>query len=249
MPDTLIILPTYNEAQNLPRLVRQLRESVPDAAILIVDDGSPDGTGAIADSLTAAYRDLHVLHRAGREGLGAAYRAAYAWALQRDYDTVVQMDADGSHQPTDLPALLVAASDHDVVVGSRWVRGGGVVDWPLKRMLLSRAGSTYARIMLGLPFADITGGFRAFSTRALRAIDTASVHSRGYSFQIEMLMRANDRGMSIREVPITFVEREFGESKMSGSIVKEALAAVTRWGWERRVHGEQPLARSSVAAR
>jgi dolichol-phosphate mannosyltransferase len=249
MSGTLIILPTYNEAQNLPRLVGQLRASVPDAAILIVDDGSPDGTGAIADSLTAAYRDLHVLHRAGREGLGAAYRAAYAWALQRDYDTMVQMDADGSHQPTDLPALLAAAPDHDVVVGSRWVRGGGVVDWPLKRMLLSRAGSSYARVMLGLPFADITGGFRVFSAKALREIDLASVDSRGYCFQIEMLMRANDRGLSIREVPITFIEREFGESKMSGSIVREALSAVTTWGWQRRILGQQPLARSSVAAR
>lgn len=241
MSETLIILPTYNEAQSLPRLIRQLRESVPDAAILVVDDGSPDGTGDLAEGLTASYRDLYVLHRAGREGLGAAYRAAYAWALDRGFATLVQMDADGSHQPTDLPRLLAAARDHDVVVGSRWVRGGEAVHWPAKRMLLSRAGSTYSHVMLRLPFKDITGGFRVFSAHALRAIDAASVDSRGYCFQIEMLMRANDAGLSIIEVPITFVDREFGESKMSGGIVREALFAVTAWGVQRRLGGQRPV--------
>lgn len=237
MPETLIILPTYNEAQNLPRVVRQLRAAVPDAAILVVDDDSPDGTGTIADDLARAHRDLHVLHRPGRNGLGAAYRAAYDWALDRGFDTLVQMDADGSHQPADLPRLLAAALNSDVVVGSRWVRGGGAVQWPFRRMLLSRAGSSYAHVMLGLPFKDITGGFRVFSARALRDIDAASVDSRGYCFQIEMLMRANDAGLSITEVPITFVDRQFGESKMSRSIVREALAAVTAWGWQRRTGG------------
>jgi len=237
MPGTIIILPTYNEAQSLPRMLRQLHAAVPDAAILVVDDNSPDGTGTLADELRASYRHLHVLHRTGREGLGAAYRAAYVWALDRGYDTLVQMDADGSHQPTDLPRLLVAALHADVVVGSRWVRGGGAVQWPVKRMLLSRAGSSYAHLMLGLPFKDITGGFRVFSARALRAIDPASVDSRGYCFQIEMLMRANDAGLSVTEVPITFVDRQFGESKMSGGIVREALLAVTAWGWQRRTGG------------
>jgi dolichol-phosphate mannosyltransferase len=235
MPETLIILPTFNEALNLPGLLRQLRESVPDAAILVVDDNSPDGTGELAEGLRTTYPELHVLRRAGRAGLGAAYRAAYDWALERGYRTLVQMDADGSHRPADLPAMLAAATTLDVVVGSRWVPGGGVVNWPLGRMLLSRAGSRYARVMLSLPFRDITGGFRVFSADALRAIDTASVDSRGYCFQIEMLMRANDAGLSIVEVPITFVERVYGESKMSGGIVGEALAAVTVWGWRRRV--------------
>jgi len=237
MPETLIILPTYNEAQSLPRLISQLRAAVPDAAILVVDDGSPDGTGDIADALRHRYLDLHVLHRAGREGLGAAYRAGYAWALDRGFDTLVQMDADGSHQPTDLPRLLAAARHHDVVIGSRWVRGGAAVHWPAKRMLLSRAGSSYAHVMLGLPFKDITGGFRVFSAHALRAIDAASVDSKGYCFQIEMLMRANDATLSIAEVPITFVDREFGESKMSSGIVREALLAVTSWGMQRRLVG------------
>jgi dolichol-phosphate mannosyltransferase len=247
MSETLIILPTYNEAQSLPRLLRQLRAAVPDAAILVVDDASPDGTGAIADDLRHSYRDLYVLHRTGRNGLGAAYRAAYDWALDRGYETLVQMDADGSHQATDLPRLLAAAAHHDVVVGSRWVRGGGAVHWPMKRMLLSRAGSTYAHAMLGLPFKDITGGFRVFSARALRAIDASSVDSRGYCFQIEMLMRANDAGLSIAEVPITFVDREFGESKMSGGIVREALLAVTAWGWQRRLGGHSRPVPAGVA--
>lgn len=234
MPEILIILPTYNESLNLPTLLRRLRDAVPDAAILVVDDNSPDGTGELADRLRADYRDLHVLHRPGRAGLGAAYRAAYDWALERGFSTLVQMDADGSHRPTDLPRMLMTADRYDVVVGSRWVAGGGVVNWPLRRMILSRAGSLYARIMLGLPFRDITGGFRVFSAHALRTIDTASVDSRGYCFQIEMLMRSHDAGLSIAEVPITFVEREFGESKMSGNIVSEALLAVTSWAWRRR---------------
>ncbi|CAN5369175.1 hypothetical protein BH11ACT4_BH11ACT4_04730 [soil metagenome] len=241
MLDTLIILPTYNEAQNLPRLVAQLHDSVPEAAILVVDDGSPDGTGALAEGLRSNYRDLFVLHRAGREGLGAAYRAGYAWALDRGFDRVVQMDADGSHRPSDLPRLLAAAAKHDVVIGSRWVTGGEAVNWPAKRMLLSRAGSTYAHLMLGLPFKDITGGFRVFSVDALRTVDAASVDSKGYVFQIEMLMRANDAGLSIAEVPITFVDRQFGESKMSGSIVREALTAVTAWGFQRRVVGPRQV--------
>ena len=225
MSGTLIILPTYNEAQSLPRLVRQLHAAVPDAAILVAND------------LRVSIPDLHVLHRAGREGLGAAYRAAYSWALDRGFDTLVQMDADGSHQPTDLPRLLEAARHADVVIGSRWVHGGEAVHWPAKRMILSRAGSTYAHIMLSLPFKDITGGYRVFSARALREIDAMSVDSKGYCFQIEMLMRANDASLVIAEVPITFVDREFGESKMSGGIVREALTAVTLWGLQRRLGG------------
>ncbi|MEP6480558.1 MAG: polyprenol monophosphomannose synthase [Rhodoglobus sp.] len=233
MSGTLIVLPTYNEALSLAKLVPQLRAAVPDAAILVVDDDSPDGTGAVADGLHEADGNVHVLHRTGRGGLGAAYRAGYGWALDRGFETLVQMDADGSHRAVDLPGLLAAAESHDLVVGSRWVRGGAAVQWPLKRMLLSRAGSTYAHVLLGLPFKDITGGYRVFSARALRAIDATNVDSRGYCFQIEMLMRANDAGLSIVEVPITFVDREFGESKMSGGIVREALQAVTRWGWQR----------------
>lgn len=238
---SIAVIPTYNERENIQLIVGRVRHAVPDVHILVVDDSSPDGTGQLADELAAADDHVHVLHRAGKEGLGAAYRAGMAWALDAGYDVVIEMDADGSHRPEDLPRLLAALrtptsdddsdSGADLVLGSRWVSGGGTENWPLQRRLLSRSGSAYARLALGVPFRDVTGGFRAFTADALRRIRFDEVQSQGYCFQIDMLRRAYNEGLSIAEVPITFVEREFGASKMTGSIVVEAMMRVTAWGF------------------
>ncbi|HEX7834194.1 MAG TPA: glycosyltransferase family 2 protein [Pseudolysinimonas sp.] len=230
MTRTVVIIPTYNERVNLREIVRRVHDWVEGAHVLVVDDASPDGTGALADELSAGDPRIHVLHRAGKAGLGAAYRAGFAWALERGYEQVVEMDADGSHDPAHLPALLAALAEADVVLGSRWVAGGGTEGWPLRRRFLSRGGSAYARLMLRLKQRDVTGGFRAYRADALRRIDPATVDSQGYSFQIELLWRASQQGLRITEVPITFVERVHGESKMSSAIVVEALVRVTRWG-------------------
>jgi dolichol-phosphate mannosyltransferase len=208
---------------------------VPDAHVLVADDNSPDGTGDLADALAAADDHVHVLHRKGKEGLGAAYLAGFAWALERGYEVVVEMDADGSHQPEQLPDLLRRLRDADVVLGSRWVPGGRVVNWPLHRKLISRGGTTYARLALGVGIHDVTGGYRAFRTSALRALDLHDVASQGYCFQIDLAWRAVQRGLRVAEVPITFVERERGESKMSGAIVQESLVLVTSWGIRHRL--------------
>ncbi|MDR6972088.1 polyprenol monophosphomannose synthase [Leifsonia shinshuensis] len=253
---TLVVIPTYNERDNLATVVARVRRSVPGIGILVVDDGSPDGTGDIADALAAADDRIHVLHRRSKEGLGAAYRAGMRFALDAGYEAVVEMDADGSHRPEELGTLLAALrrpsspDGADLVLGSRWVPGGGTVNWPLRRRMLSRGGSAYARIALGVPARDITGGYRAFTAEALRRIRIEEVQSQGYCFQIDMARRAFDEGLRIVEVPITFVERELGASKMTGGIVLEAMARVTRWGIERRtgVRGTstRPL-RESVA--
>ena len=227
---TLVIVPTYNERDSLPVLVSRVRAATPEVDILVVDDNSPDGTGDIADGMAAGDDHVTVLHRAGKEGLGAAYLAGFSLAFERGYDAVVEMDADGSHRPEDLPALLAALEDADVVLGSRWVPGGSVVNWPRSRAFLSRGGNAYARIMLSMPLRDATGGFRAYRTAALRALDLDSVESQGYCFQIDLAWRALQRGFTVREVPITFVEREQGTSKMSNRIVAEALLRVTEWG-------------------
>jgi dolichol-phosphate mannosyltransferase len=233
---TLVIIPTYNERENIGSIVGRLRASVPEAEVLIVDDGSPDGTGEIADALAATDENVSVLHRSGKEGLGAAYRAGMRQALDAGYDAIVEMDADGSHQPEQLPALLGALRSvdspdgADVVLGSRWVDGGGVVNWPARRRLISRGGSAYSRIALGLPVRDVTGGYRAFTADALRRLHFERTESQGYCFQIDMTRRAYDAGLSIVEVPITFVERERGASKMGGGIVVEAMLRVTLWG-------------------
>ena len=226
----LVIIPTYNESESLPGVLEWLRRAVPDAHVLVADDNSPDGTGALADALAAKDDHIHVLHRAGKEGLGKAYLAGFAWALERGYDVIVEMDADGSHRPEELPRLLAQIPHADVVLGSRWVPGGAVVNWPASRRGLSQGGSLYTRLALGIPTRDATGGYRAYRATALRELDLETVESNGYCFQIDLLWRALQRGLVVREVPITFVEREAGTSKMSGRIVREALVNVGRWG-------------------
>lgn len=226
----LVIIPTYNESESLPGVLERLRRAVPDAHVLVADDNSPDGTGALADALAAKDDHIHVLHRAGKEGLGKAYLAGFAWALERGYDVIVEMDADGSHRPEELPRLLAQIPHADVVLGSRWVPGGSVVNWPASRRVLSQGGSLYTRLALGIPTRDATGGYRAYRATALRELDLETVESNGYCFQIDLLWRALQRGLVVREVPITFVEREAGTSKMSGRIVREALVNVGRWG-------------------
>ncbi|MCC3269378.1 polyprenol monophosphomannose synthase [Arthrobacter gengyunqii] len=231
----LTIIPTYNEIESLPKTLQRLRLAVPDSDVLIADDNSPDGTGAYADEIAAKDPQVHVLHRKGKEGLGAAYIAGFRWGLERDYDILVEMDADGSHKPEQLPLLLAAAeSGADLVIGSRWVPGGSVVNWPLHRKILSRGGSTYSRLMLGIGVRDITAGFRAFRRTTLEQLDLSAVESVGYGFQVDMTFRVARLGLRIQEVPITFVEREFGASKMSGNIVFEAMANVTKWGMRAR---------------
>ena len=234
MKRTLIIIPTYNESANLEPLVTSLRDHAADADILVVDDASPDGTGEIADRLA---RDpaIHVLHRAGKEGLGVAYGAGFAWGLQRpEYDWFVEMDADGSHRPAELRRLRNAAYAADLVIGSRWVPGGRVLDWPRTRQLISKSGTAYARVMLGLPVRDATAGYRVLSRRALEAASLETVASHGYCFQIDLTRRIHEAGLPIVEVPVTFVERQYGASKMTTGIVAEALWRVTVWGLERR---------------
>jgi len=231
----LVVIPTYNEAENVEPIVTRLRGSTPNVDVLIADDASPDGTGAIADRLAAGDDRVHVLHRSGKQGLGAAYVAGFAWARERGYDAVVEMDADGSHAPEQLPRLLDALRDADVVLGARWVDGGTVVNWPVHRMLLSRGGNLYTRLALGMPLRDATGGYRAYRMPVLDKIEIDSVASQGYCFQVDLAWRAYRHGFRVVEVPITFAERERGASKMSSSIVREALWRVTVWGVRARV--------------
>jgi glycosyltransferase involved in cell wall biosynthesis len=224
----LVVIPTYNEADNIRIIVGRLRAAVPHADVLVVDDGSPDGTGAIADEL-AADPQINVVHRSTKNGLGAAYVAGFEWAADRDYAVIVEMDADGSHQPEELPRLLAALEHADVVLGSRWVDGGAVKNWPLSRKLLSKGGNRYTRLALGLPLQDATGGYRAYRREVLDELPLDSVSSQGYCFQVDLVWQAWRRGFTVAEVPITFVERERGESKMSRAIVGEALWRVTWW--------------------
>ena len=226
----VVVLPTYNERENLEGMVRRLRHAAPDADLLVVDDGSPDGTGALADELATSDSQVRVLHRPAKQGLGAAYLAGFGWALEHGYDLVVECDVDGSHQPEELPRLLAALPDHDMVVGSRWVAQGRIVNWPVSRRIISRGGSLYARTLLRLRERDVTGGYRVFRADALHSIGLGRVDSLGYCFQIEMLWRAERAGLRIAEVPITFVERVNGVSKMTGGIAAEAVLRVTVWG-------------------
>lgn len=223
----LVMMPTFNEAQGLEGVVERVLAVNPTVDILIIDDNSPDGTGAIADSLTRDSR-VHVLHRSGKQGLGKAYLAGYAWGMAKDYDRLVQMDADGSHRPEDLAALLT--NEADLVIGSRWITGGEVENWPKSRELISRLGNSYASLTTGIKLGDLTAGYRSYSRKALEAIDLTDLEARGYGFQIEMTRRAVDSQLEIAEVPIRFVERENGRSKMTLGIVIEAFLLCTKWG-------------------
>jgi dolichol-phosphate mannosyltransferase len=231
----LVIIPTYNEIDNLDMIVGRVRAAVPSAEILVTDDNSPDGTGRRADELAAEDTAVHVLHRPGKEGLGAAYLAGFGWAAEHGYDAVVEMDADGSHAPEELPKLLDALHTADMVLGSRWVRGGTVVDWPAHRFLLSRGANLYTRLALGMPIKDATGGYRAYRMPVLEKIDVDAVASQGYCFQVDLAWRAYRDGFRLVEVPIRFADREHGTSKMSSSVVREALWRVTVWGTRSRL--------------
>lgn len=225
----LVVIPTYDEVDNLRGIVARLRVAVPAAHVLVVDDNSPDGTGALADDLAAGDDHVHVLHRSAKRGLGAAYVAGFRWAMQREYDVVVEMDADGSHAPEQLPDLLAELEHADLVLGSRWMPGGQVHDWSAARVLLSKGGNLYARLLLRMPLRDATGGFRAFRMEVLQALPLQEVSSAGYCFQVDLAWRAWQAGYRVREVPITFRERQHGQSKMSRAIVAEALVNVTLW--------------------
>jgi dolichol-phosphate mannosyltransferase len=231
----LVVVPTYDERENLPLILGRIRAAVPAVHVLVADDDSPDGTGAVADEWAARDDHVHVLHRPGKAGLGAAYIDGFRWGLDHGYDVLVEMDADGSHQPEQLNSLLERiAGGADLVIGSRWVRGGSVVNWPRHRELLSRGGNLYTRLALGVPLRDATAGYRAFRATALEKIGMDDVQSQGYCFQVDLSWRAVKAGLRVDEVPITFVERELGASKMNRGIVAEALVRVTQWGLEDR---------------
>ena len=227
---TLVVIPTYNERATLPEVAARALAAPVDVDLLIVDDGSPDGTGALADELAEEHPEVHVLHRPGKQGLGPAYRAGLGWGLERGYDLLVEMDADLSHDPGQLPDLVTAAGEADLVIGSRYVPGGGVENWPWHRRFLSAGGNRYVRLVTGMPVRDATSGYRAFRRPVLEAIGLAGLRSDGYSFQLETALRTWREGFVIREVPITFVERRAGASKISRSIVLEALWRVLVWG-------------------
>ncbi len=230
----LVVIPTYNERENLSIIAERLHAAVPAAHLLVVDDNSPDGTGALADELAAREDWANVLHRTGKDGLGAAYVAGFGWAREHGYDVVVEMDADGSHAPEQLPRLLAALEHADLVLGSRWVPGGEVVNWPRSREVLSRGGNAYTRWVLRLPLRDATGGYRAYRRDVLDRVLEKGVASQGYCFQVDLAWQIWRAGHRVVEVPITFVERERGESKMSRAIVVEALWRVTVWGFQSR---------------
>lgn len=232
---TLVVLPTYNESLNIDRMLKVLRSTVPEAQILVVDDGSPDGTAEMALSANRELGAIEVLRRTGKQGLGSAYRAGFAWGLERGFDAFVEIDCDFSHDPAELPIMLELAESSEVVIGSRYVPGGSIPSWSMSRLLLSRGGNKYSSWMLGLKVADATAGYRVYRKSALEKIDYGTVKSDGYGFQVEMTYRARRGGASIVEHPIAFCDRVDGESKMSSSIVLEALAMVTRWGLARRL--------------
>jgi dolichol-phosphate mannosyltransferase len=233
----LVVIPTYNESENIERMLQRIHECLPAAGVLVVDDGSPDGTAAIVKKVAADREDVHLLERAGKSGLGSAYRAGFAWGLERGYDAFIEIDADFSHDPAALPSLVRPIEEgDDVAIGSRYIEGGSIPNWAWHRHLLSRGGNIYASTMLGLGVADSTAGYRCYSAGILRQLDLDRIRAEGYGFQIEMTYRAKQHGARIREVPISFVDRAAGESKMSSFIVVEALALVTWWAVGRLVH-------------
>lgn len=228
---TLVIIPTYNEVENLPLIVERVLATEDAVDILVVDDNSPDGTGAKADELAAAHDEVNVLHRTGKEGLLAAYRAGFHWGLERDYQVLVQMDADGSHAPEELHRLFAAVEDGaDLAIGSRYVEGGEVKNWPKNRFLLSKLGNQYVSIALGTDVADMTAGYRAFKRVVLEDLDLDALSSKGYIFQVEIAHKVDQLGYDVREVPITFEDRKLGESKLDASFAAASLAEVTKWG-------------------
>lgn len=220
---TLVVMPTYNERENIGAIVPLVLGQGPDVHVLIVDDNSPDGTGAIADEMVAGDPRVHVLHREGKLGLGTAYVAGFKWALERGYEYIFEMDSDFSHNPDHIPEFLEAAQNHDLVLGSRYLRGVTVINWPMSRLLLSYFANIYARVVTGLPFTDTTGGFKCYHRKVLEGIDLDAIRSEGYSFQIETSFRAWRKGFSIGEIKILFTDRTDGTSKMSGKIVREAV--------------------------
>lgn len=242
---TLVIIPTYNERENLPLIVGRVHAAQPDVHVLIVDDGSPDGTGQLADELALADPDrVHVMHRISKDGLGAAYLAGFAWGLGREYSVLVEMDADGSHAPEELNRLLGAVdAGADLAIGSRYVSGGTVRNWPWRRLALSRTANTYSRVLLGVDINDITAGYRAYRREVLEKIDLGAVDSKGYCFQIDLTWRAINAGFTVVEVPITFTERELGVSKMSGSNIREAMSKVAEWGIRGRLDRARGITR------
>ena len=246
MSRAVICLPTYDERENIGPIVSAILAAAPEADVLVIDDNSPDGTGVLADEIAAREPRVKVLHRAGKEGLGKAYLAGFAWALARGYDLVLEMDADFSHDPKYLPTLLARAKDADLVLGSRYVKGGGTVNWGVGRKLISRGGSLYARTILGLPIRDLTGGFKCFRREVLEAIDLGSVECSGYAFQIELTFRAVRRGFRVAEVPIVFADRRVGHSKMSRRIVLEAIRKV--WSIRRSAFARRARAEARDAA-
>jgi dolichol-phosphate mannosyltransferase len=233
----VIVMPTYNERQNLEIIAGRIREAVPDADLLVVDDNSPDGTGDLADKLAEADPRVQVLHRTEKAGLGRAYVAGFTKALAEGYDLIVEMDADGSHRPEDLPRLLAAEAGADAVIGSRYVPGGTVVNWPVSRQLLSKGANLYTRLMLGVRVKDATGGFRVYRAATLRRIGLDGIQSAGYCFQVDMTLRVLQAGLRVTEVPITFVERELGASKMSRTVILESFTRIAQWGISARLHG------------
>jgi dolichol-phosphate mannosyltransferase len=232
----VMVIPTYNEVENLAELLARVRRCTPEVDVLVVDDDSPDGTGALADSLAELDAQVRVLHRPLKQGLGAAYGAGFRAALDAGYDLIGQMDADGSHQPEELPRLLAAAEDADLVIGSRWVPGGSVRNWPWHRRALSRGGNLYTRLLLGMGVRDATAGFRVFRRETLETVHLDEVQSLGYVFQVELVHRTLRAGLRVREVPIVFVERVRGDSKMTPEVARESLVRITRWGLQQRFH-------------
>jgi dolichol-phosphate mannosyltransferase len=254
LPDGLerlvVVVPTYNEAENLGWVTDRLLRAVPGADVLVVDDGSPDGTGEIADGIAAVEPRVSVVHRTAKAGLGAAYLHGFAVALERGYDVVGEMDADGSHQPEQLHRLLAALDRADLVIGSRWVPGGSVVNWSPWRQALSRGGNLYARTLLGIPVHDVTAGYRLFRASTLRQLDLDAVASVGYCFQVDLTVRTLRAGLQVVEVPIEFLERERGTSKMDRAIAVESLRRITRWGLEerfRQLPGRWPVSRGTAS--
>ncbi|GAA1832185.1 polyprenol monophosphomannose synthase [Pseudonocardia ailaonensis] len=246
----LVVIPTYQERENIGPVIARLHAAVPAADVLVVDDASPDGTGEVADEMAAADPRVRVLHREGKNGLGAAYLAGFRHALSGEHQVVVEMDADGSHSPEDLPALLAALDEGpgaDLVLGSRYTPGGRVQDWPMHREWLSRGANVYSRLALGVPIRDITGGYRAYRRQVLEALDLDTISSQGYCFQVDMAWRAVKAGFRVREVPITFTDRELGSSKMSGAVVAEALLRVTGWGISHRLRRSRGAAPGATA--